>query len=117
MSFCFVVLSFVTAGAAFAQDGNTAEAVRYEYAIIALDEPTLANPSWVRIYYGNGKVEEFGKESSSWSGRQGDIRDLDLTISAINYLAEKGYEFFRTFQNDRTVEQSIHHRYLLRRRK
>jgi hypothetical protein len=117
MGFCFVTLWFAAAGPALAQDGNTAESVRYEYAIIALDEPTLASPSWVRIYYGNGKVEEFGKESGSWSGRQGDIRDLDLTISAINYLAEKGYEFFRTFQNDRTVEQSIHQRYLLRRKK
>ncbi len=117
MGFYFVILSFALASPASAQGGNDSEAARYEYAIIALDEPALASPSWVRIYYGNGKVEAFGKESDSWSGRQGDIRDLDLTISAINYLAEKGYEFFRTFQNDRTVEQSIHQRYLLRRRK
>ena len=113
----FFVLFFAMAFEAFAQRGDEAEAGRYEYAIIALDEPALASPSWVRIYYGNGKVEEFGKESGSWSGRQGDIRDLDLTVSAINYLAEKGYEFFRTFQNDRTVEQSIRQRYLLRRKK
>jgi hypothetical protein len=107
----------MTAGAASAQDINTSGAIQYEYAMIALDEPSLAGPSWVRIYYGNGKVEEFGKESGSWSGRQGDIRDLDLTVSAINHLAEKGYELFRTLENDRTVEQSIRQRYLFRRRK
>ena len=117
MGLFFFVLSFAAAGGAFAQDGNTAEAVRYEYAMIALDEPSLAGPSWVRIYFGNGKVEEFGKESGSWSGRQGDIRDLDLTVSAINYLAEKGYELFRILENDRGAESSIRHRYLLRRRK
>jgi hypothetical protein len=117
MGFCFVVLSFVAAGPAFAQDGNPAEVVRYEYAMITLDEPVLAGPAWIRIYYGNGKVEDFGKESGAWSGRQGDIRDLDLTISAINYLAEKGYELFRTLENDRTVEESIRLRYLFRRRK
>jgi hypothetical protein len=113
----FFVLFFATAFEAFAQDGDDSEAGRYEYAIIALEEPALAGPSWVRIYYGNGKVEEFGKESGSWSGRQGDIRDLDLTVSAINHLAEKGYELFRTLENDRTVEQSIRQRYLFRRRK
>jgi hypothetical protein len=117
MGFCFVVLAFLAAGAAFAQEGNTAGASRYEYAMIALDEPALAGPSWVRIYYGNGKVEDFGKESSTWSGRQGDIRDLDLTVSAINYLAEKGYELFRILENDRSADSSIRHRYLLRRRK
>jgi hypothetical protein len=117
MGFCFVIMACMTAGAASAQDINTSGAIQYEYAMIALDEPSLAGPSWVRIYYGNGKVEEFGKESGSWSGRQGDIRDLDLTVSAINHLAEKGYELFRTLENDRTVEQSIRQRYLFRRRK
>jgi hypothetical protein len=119
MGFCFVFLSFVTAGAAFAQaqDSTTAGAGRYEYAIIALDEPVIASPSWVRIYYGDGKVEEFGKESSSLSGRRGDIRDLDLTVSAFNHLAEKGYELFRTLENDRAAAESIHHRYVFRRRK
>ncbi len=71
----------------------------------------------MRIYYGNGKVEEFGKESGLLSGRQGDIRDLDLTVSAFNYLAEKGYELFRTLENDRSADESIYHRYLFRRRK
>jgi hypothetical protein len=117
MGFFIVILCFTATGRAFAQDGNTAGAVRYEYAMITQDEPVLAGPAWVRIYYGNGKVEDFGKESGSWSGRQGDIRDLDLTISAINYLAEKGYELFRTLENDRTVEESIRQRYLFRRRK
>jgi hypothetical protein len=117
MGLFFIVLSYLTASAAFAQDSTTVGAGRYEYAIIALDEPVLASPSWVRIYYGNGKVEEFGKESGSWSGRQGDIRDLDLTVSAFNYLSEKGYELFRTLENDRAAAESIHHRYLFRRKK
>ena len=119
MGLFFIALSFLAAGAAFAQDGNTngdtAGTGRFEYAMVALDEPSLvAGAPRIRIYYGDGKVEDFAK-GSGWSGREGTIRDL--TVSAFNYLAEKGYELFRTLENDRGADESIRHRYLLRRRK
>lgn len=107
---------FAVADEARAQARDTTEAGWYEYVVVALDESSLTNPPWLRIYYGNGQVEEFGK-GSTWSSREGTIRDLDLTVSAINYLAGKGYELFRTRENDRGAESTIQHRYLSRRRK
>jgi hypothetical protein len=89
--------------------------VRYEYVMMAIDEPTLGGPPWLRIYYGNGKVEDFGKAGSIWPGREGSLRNLDLTVTALNHLASQGYEVFRVIENDRSAEDSIRQRYLLRR--
>ena len=109
-----LLLSFAVTGETFAQARDTTNAGRFEYAMVALDERSLAGAPRIRIYYGNGNVEEFAK-GSVWAGREGAV--LDLTVSAMNYLAEKGYELFRTLENDRGADESIRHRYLLRRKK
>ncbi len=111
-----IVLLIAAVGEAVAQGVYTHENSRYEYAMIALEGPVFVGSPRVHIYYGKGEVEEF-RQANALSGAGSTIREQDMTVSAINYLAEQGYELVSALQNDRDADENIYHRYLLRRKK
>lgn len=66
---------------------------KYEYAIVHLDEH---KKNEIIIYYGKKRQENFAEVKNA-KIEDGNLKNTNVVVDALNYMDEKGYELVSTY--------------------